>query len=59
MSRRVCIECGKDLADVTGVIVFIDGQPTGYLLCIDDGSNGQNGFTANQFDILYGDVEQG
>lgn len=51
MTHRTCIRCGMDLADTMGVIVFIDGQPTDHLLCVDDGA-GRNSLTSDQFRAL-------
>lgn len=51
--KRMCAKCGKDLTDIMGVIVFVNGKPVhDILLCVEHGANGSNGLTSSEYKTL-------
>lgn len=48
--ERHCLWCKKDLTDIMGVYVFVDGKPVDALLCVEHGANGANMISQNQYD---------
>lgn len=53
--QRRCLKCRKDLTDVMGIIVFVGGQPTDYLVCVDS----RNVFSQAEFAYLVEHYEAG
>lgn len=51
-AARRCLVCGADLANITGVHVFVKLQPRPGLLCIEHGANGANNLTAEEYGRL-------
>lgn len=62
--ERVCLRCGKDLSDKSGVYVFVEGQSAPdrtvrggsgpqVLLCTEHGSGDANNLSREEFERLY------